>query len=62
MEKEISIAEDKEEIHTTFNENGTKAMEGKIVDGKEEGVWTTFDDQGQKTEETTYKEGKEDHS
>ena len=27
--KEISIAEDKEEIHTTFNENGTKAKEGK---------------------------------
>ena len=34
--------------------------EGKIVDGKEEGVWTTFDEQGQKTEETTFKEGKED--
>ena len=59
-EKEINFKEGQDEIHTIFNKNGTKAKEGKIVAGKEEGVWTTFDEQGQKTEETTFKEGKED--
>ena len=58
--KEINFEKNNDEVHTLFNENGTIAKEGKIIDGKEEGVWTTFDEKGLKKEETTFKQGQED--
>ena len=61
-EKEINYDQGNENdvVLTIFDAKGNKEKEGKMVDGKEQGVWVTYDDKGQKKEETTFKDGMED--
>ena len=59
-EKEVTFEAGQDLIHTYFDSAGLKTKEGKMKDGKEEGMWSFFDEKGNKKRETEHKAGKED--